>query len=125
VTISDTSILVSCFSGNQQHGPMMRKVMASGELIVIPSLVLFEWLRGPRLPEELTAQEALFPSSLAIPFGPQEAEVSARLYKSVSRPRGREFDLAIAAYAIVRNAQLWTLNLADFKDIPGLRLASF
>jgi predicted nucleic acid-binding protein len=33
--------------------------------------------------------------------------------------------LAIAACAIVRDAELWTLNLADFKDIPQLRLARF
>lgn len=32
-------------------------------------------------------------------------------------------DIAIAACAIVRDAELWTLNPADFRDIPGLRLA--
>jgi len=31
-------------------------------------------------------------------------------------------DLMIAASAIRRDAELWTLNVADFKDIPGLRL---
>jgi predicted nucleic acid-binding protein len=31
-------------------------------------------------------------------------------------------DLAIAACAIAREAELWTLNPADFEDIPGLRL---
>ena len=30
--------------------------------------------------------------------------------------------LAIAATAIAQNAALWTLNRADFADIPGLRL---
>ena len=125
MTVTDTSILVSCFSGGQHHRPILRKVIEAGELILIPSLVLFEWLRGPRLPEELAAQEALFPAGLTIPFGPEEAAVSARLYRSVSRPRGREIDLAIAACALVRDAQLWTLNRADFKDIPGLRLAAF
>jgi len=34
-------------------------------------------------------------------------------------------DLAIAAYALVREANLWTLNPSDFRDIPGLRLARF
>jgi predicted nucleic acid-binding protein len=33
-------------------------------------------------------------------------------------------DLAIAACAIRREAELWTLNGADFKDIPGLRLSA-
>jgi predicted nucleic acid-binding protein len=40
------------------------------------------------------------------------------------RGRGREIDPAIAAVAIVREAGLWTLNTADFKDIPGLQLVS-
>jgi predicted nucleic acid-binding protein len=88
----------------------------------MPSLVLYEWLRGPRLEEELIAREALFPSNSAVPFGASEALVSARLYRSVRRPRGRELDLAIAACAVVREAALWTLNAADFRDIPGLRL---
>jgi len=37
---------------------------------------------------------------------------------------GREADIAIAACAIVREAELWTLNRADFRDIPNLRLSA-
>jgi predicted nucleic acid-binding protein len=48
--------------------------------------------------------------------------VSAKLYCTLRRPRGREIDLAIAACAISRQAQLWTLNGGDFTDIPDLRL---
>jgi len=83
--------------------------------------VLYEWLRSPRLPQELGAQEALWPSDSAIPFGFAEAALSAN--KSTRRPRGREIDLAIAACAISRQAELWTLNTSDFVDLPGLRLA--
>jgi predicted nucleic acid-binding protein len=85
-------------------------------------LVLYEWLRGPRLSEELAAQERLFPSNSAIPFGTEEAVVSADLYRTVRRARRREVDLAIAACALVRGARLWTLNHADFQDVPGIRL---
>ena len=88
----------------------------------MPSVVLNEWLRGPRLPEELAAQEALFPSESAIAFGPEEAALSAKLYRNVQRARGREIDLAIAATAVLRNAGLWTLNKSDFSDIPNIRL---
>jgi predicted nucleic acid-binding protein len=77
-------------------------------------------LRGPRLPEELAAQEALFPVETALPFGAEQAATAARLYRSVGRARGRELDLAIAAHAISLDARLWTLNAADFDDIPGL-----
>jgi predicted nucleic acid-binding protein len=59
---------------------------------------------------------------LAIPFGTEEAIVSADLYRAVSRARTREVDLAIAACALVRGARLWTLNHADFQDVPGMRM---
>jgi predicted nucleic acid-binding protein len=86
------------------------------------SLVLYEWLRGPRVPAEIAAQEALFPSDDAIPFGPREAALSAQIYGRLRRARGREIDIAIAAVAILRDAGLWTLNTADFTGIPNLRL---
>jgi predicted nucleic acid-binding protein len=77
---------------------------------------------GPRLPSEIAAQEALFPSEIAIHFGPGEAALSAQLYRGLRRDRGREIDIAIAAVAILRDAALWTLNTADFTGIPNLRL---
>lgn len=86
--------------------------------------MLYEWLRGPRLPEEVAAQEALFPRESAVPFGPTEAIMAVDLYASVKRPRGREIDLAIAACALARDAGLWTLNSEDFNDIRGLRVLS-
>jgi predicted nucleic acid-binding protein len=82
--------------------------------------VLYEWLCGPRLPEELDAQEPLFPAAEALPFGPDEARIAAGLYRDLNRPRGREVDVAIAACARVWNATLWTPNGEDFRDVPGL-----
>lgn len=86
------------------------------------SLVLYEWLRGPRTAQELMQQEKVLPAEEAVLFGPAEAARAADLYKRVRRGRSREIDLAIAATAIIRDAPLWTLNPEDFKDIPGLKL---
>jgi predicted nucleic acid-binding protein len=124
VTVLDTSVLIDSLSGQKRLAPALRRAIEGGERILIPSLVLYEWLRGPRLPEEVAAQEALFPSESAIAFGPREAALSAKLYRSLHRPRGREIDLAIAACAIGREAELWTRNLSDFEDIPDLRLST-
>ncbi|HEY3453032.1 MAG TPA: type II toxin-antitoxin system VapC family toxin [Bryobacteraceae bacterium] len=121
----DTSVLIDSLSGPKRSAPALRTAIERGERILVPSLVLYEWLRGPRLPAEIDAQEALFPRESGIAFGSREASLSAELYRSVPRPRGREIDLAIAACAIVRDAALWTLNTVDFKDIPQLRLAAF
>lgn len=63
----------------------------------------------------------VFPASDSIPFGAAEALVAAETYRKVSRPRGREVDIAIAACAISHGASLWTLNPDDFKDIPNLK----
>ena len=119
----DTSALIDSLSGPKRSAPALRSAIERGERILLPTLVLYEWLRGPRLPEELAAQEALFPSARAVPFGSDEAAEAARLCYKAPRSRGREIDLAIAACAILWDAELWTLNVSDFDDIPGLRLS--
>jgi predicted nucleic acid-binding protein len=120
----DTSVLIDSFSGEKRSAPRLRELLNGGERVFLSSLALFEWRRGPRIPEQIEAQEALFPSSEAIPFGPAEAFLAADIYKKLRRPRGRQIDIAIAACTIVHEAQLWTVNPADFKDIPNLELLS-
>jgi len=122
VILLDTSVLVEGLGAGGRLREALRDVIAAGQRMAIPSLVLYEWLRGPRLSEELEAQEALFPAKEALVFGPEEARLAAELYQTVLRPRGREVDLAIAASALAWEATLWTLNVKDFDDIPGLHL---
>ena len=118
----DTSVLVDSLGGTQNLLGALREKIERGERVVVSSIVLYEWLRGPRFPQELRLQEETFPKSFVLSFGPEEAAIAALLYRKVQRPRGREIDLMIAACAIRHEAELWTLNIADFKDIPGLRL---
>lgn len=120
--VLDTSVLVDALTGPCRSASGLRGAIESGERFVLPSLVLYEWLRGPRRREELEAQEALLPRESAASFGPEEAAVAAKLYVSLPRTRGREIDLAIAAVSLTHNAALWTLNRTDFDDIPGLEL---
>jgi predicted nucleic acid-binding protein len=123
VILLDTSALIDALTGPRTSAPALREALELGERIRLPSIVLFEWLRGPRRAAELAAQEALFPSAAIIPFGLAEAAKAAELYRQVGKSaRGREADLAIAACAICHEATLWTLNVKDFHDIPGLRV---
>ena len=118
----DTSALIDALTGPKRSEPRLRQLIQEGERLLISSIAVFEWRRGPRTPEEIADQEALFPASGSIPFGSAEALAAADSYRKVKRARGREIDIAIAACAIVHSAQLWTLNPADFKDIPNLKL---
>jgi predicted nucleic acid-binding protein len=94
----------------------------TGERMQISSLVLYEWLRGRRTEEELTAQGALFPAETAVVFGAAEAALAAELHRRLRRRRARANDFAVAACALVHGASLWTINVQDFEDIPGLSL---
>lgn len=122
--ILDTSVLIDGFAGTRRSEPAIREVLREGEPLLLPTIVLYEWLRGPRLPEELVFQEEFFPTNEAISFGPTEAAWAAKIYRTVKNPRRRELDFAIAAHALARDIELWTLNPDDFRDIPGLRLFS-
>ncbi len=93
----DTSVLIDSLSGPKRSAPALREAITLGERVMVPSLVLYEWLRGPRVPEELSAQEALFPSAASVNFGPEEATLAAKLYRSVPRPRGREISPSLPA----------------------------
>jgi predicted nucleic acid-binding protein len=122
VILLDTSVLIDSLTSDQRPAGHLRRSIESRERISISALVLYEWLGGPRLQEEIDLQEAVFPSAQALPFTVEDAVLSASLYRTVSRARGREIDLAIAACAINHEARLWTVNRADFVDVPGLKL---
>lgn len=121
--IIDTSVLVDAFAPPFRSLASVRAAIAAEERLAIPTLVLYEWLRGPRHAKELELQDALLPASQAIEFGPIEASIAANLYRTLPGAKARAMDLAIAACAIPRGAALWTLNLRDFADIPGLEVS--
>jgi len=118
----DTSTLVDALTGTRRSAQALRRAIEAGERVQLSTIVLYEWLRGPRRPTELSDQEALFPREAAVTFDSDTAALAARLYASLPRARGREIDLAIAACAIAHGAALWTLNRSDFDDIPDLKL---
>jgi predicted nucleic acid-binding protein len=118
----DTSVLIDALTGPRRSLPSLRRIVADGIRLGVSALVLYEWRRGPRTERELAIEMALLGPDVTVPFGEAEARKAAQLYQQVTRPRGRELDLAIAACAVEHKAVLWTLNLADFDDIPGLSL---
>jgi predicted nucleic acid-binding protein len=122
VILLDTSVVVDAFGEGGDVFRSLRRVIDRGERLAACTLVIYEWLRGARRAGEIAAQEVVIPAAEAWPFGAAEAILAAELYRRVPRARQREVDLGIAACALVRDAQLWTLNPDDFRDIPGLTL---
>jgi predicted nucleic acid-binding protein len=118
----DTSALIDALTGSRRSLPRLTDLVSHGHRIALSSLVFYEWRRGPRTRAEIAAQEALLPVEEVVPFAPDDALRAAELYRQLSRPRGRELDLAIAACALGHGAGLWTLNHDDFEDVPGLTL---
>jgi predicted nucleic acid-binding protein len=118
----DTSALVDALTGPRRSLDTLVALTSDGHRLMLSTIVLYEWLRGPRSRAELAAQEELFPSEAAVMFGAAEALLASRLYRQVPRARGRELDLAVAACTLVAGGAIWTLNPDDFRDIPELRL---
>lgn len=118
----DTSVLIDAFTGERRSLARLRAATANGDVISFSTIVLYEWLRGPRADGETQAVDAFFEMDLIPAFGKRDAELAAGLYGRVKGARQRQADLAIAACAIVSGASLWTLNRADFDDLPGLTL---
>jgi predicted nucleic acid-binding protein len=119
----DTSALIDALTGPRRSLPRLTALVHDGHRIAMSGLVYYEWRRGPRTRAELTAQEAILPLEGVVAFDGGAAALAASLYAKVPRARGRELDLAIAACALHHGAALWTLNPADFRDIPNLALA--
>jgi predicted nucleic acid-binding protein len=100
----------------------LERTIAADHVTGISALVLYEWRRGPRTPEEIDAQESLWPASDARAFGPAEAARAAEIYRLTTRARGRDMNIAIAACAVQHRTRLWTLNPGDFRDLPSLEM---
>ena len=118
----DNSVLIDAFTGRRRSASPLVDAVSRRDVPTICTIVLYEWLRGPRTDEERSDVDGFFEREFLASFGEREATTAARLYTQVARARQRQADLAIAACAIEHGARLWTLNPSDFEDIPGLTL---
>lgn len=118
----DTSALIQIVTGARPLLGPFEAAVSFGHRVATSSLVMYEWLRGPRIGSELELQRELCPPEYIVIFGPAEAARAADLHKGLKRARSRDLDIAIAACAIEHGAALWTQNPEDFQDLPGLRL---
>ncbi len=118
----DTSVVIAAFGADRTAYAPLLKLLDHDEPVVLCTVVLYEWLRGPRTAPEIEFQERVLPAADALPFAQPEAALAADVYRSEKRARNREVDIMIAATAMYHKARLWTLSTSDFADISGLQL---
>lgn len=118
----DTNVLIALPQLIQKHHPFIERI-ARGEAASVCVPVWYEYLIGPldAGEQELALQ---FIRSDVFALEIEDAALAAQLFNAGGRKRGLKTDALIAAAAIRRDAELFTLNLKDFAPFvkQGLRL---
>jgi len=99
-------------------------------MVFLSAISLVELQRGlytkPELSDLRRAHlEILLEEIPVLPFDQAAAEMYGRIISLVGWSRTRDFDRMIAAHAIAAEAVLVTANIADFHDIPGLKIENW
>ena len=116
----DTDFLVYALS---TAGPERRKLIEisnSGQSIEMSAIAWYEFMRGPRTPQQMGRARAFFQQDGIIPFSESIAAEAAEVFRRLGSPRRRAADVAIGVTAIARGATLLTRNVRDFAGISGL-----
>lgn len=122
VGLLDTSVVVALASLSPSDIPTHPLISAItlAELSVGPLVAAAGGERTSRQIALQTAEATLeclpFDAACARRFG----AIAGELKKSGKRTRSRGMDILIAATAAAHNLPLFTLNVSDFDDIPGL-----
>ena len=120
----DTNYLIGLLVKGSPQAIDVDGWLAAGESLAASAISWTEFLNGPVTPTEISRVESVLQSRI-IPFGRPEAVLAADLFNKTGRRRGSRFDCLIAATAAVANAEIATVNQADFKTFGphGVRLA--
>jgi tRNA(fMet)-specific endonuclease VapC len=129
----DTSIVISAINLRPAHIRARLDVeLASGIMIGIPAVVLFEMRYGAAKSDRRARSEAALEAFLSLavtpwPFEPEDAvhagDICAEL-EAAGTPIGH-YDYLIAAQARCRGAVLVTLNFREFARVPGLMVTDW
>ncbi len=129
--VVDTSILVAVARDQESAAILFKR----NDELVIPTVVIAEFKAGlERMPPSKykTKQLEIFEdvcdvAEIAV-FGRVEATQYAMLYEQLKQAGRKmsEFDLAIAAHAVIKQATILTLDRkANFELLPGINVREF
>ena len=118
----DTNIAIRARDGADF---VLEKLAEHEGAVLLSALSLAELQRGLYKNPAYTALrevrlKALLQYIPVLPFDAVAAQAYGQIIARIGWAKGRDFDRMIAAHAIATSSVLVTINLADFRDIPGL-----
>ncbi len=119
----DTNYLIGLLVKDSPLAEQVARWLGSGQDIAASAIAWTEFLNGPVTPVAVAHAEAVLQGRI-LPFARAESILAAELFNKTGRRRGTRFDCLIAATAVLADAELATVNEADFKDFAryGLKL---
>lgn len=118
----DADFLVKAVSTSGDERSRLLKIAGDETPIGMSVIAWYEFVRGPRTPEQLALASVLVEEDDVIAFDSALAQTAGETFRRLGSPRRRANDIAIGTTAAAQGAILWTLNGEDFAGIPNLEL---
>lgn len=120
----DTDFLVVALSAAGPERVRLLELAESDAEIQISAVAWYEFLRGPRTPEQTAVARSFFFEDGVVPLSEDLATLAAEAFRRLGSPRRRAADVAIGVTAASMGALLLTRNPRDFAGIAQLEVES-
>ena len=122
----DSDFLIYATSQSGPERVRLLELSASPARLHMSALAWYEYVRGPRLPEEIAlARHLLEEDDGIVPLTDELASRAAEVYRQLGSPRRRVNDIAIGVTAAAARVVLLTRNTRDFAGIEDLEVEGF
>lgn len=118
----DTDFLIFALAGAGPERRRLLELARSEAEMEMSAVAWYEFVRGPRTPEQLAVARSLFPGGGIIPLSEELAQLAGEVFRILGSPRRRAADIAIGVTSAARDALLLSRNAGDFAGISGLEV---